>query len=53
MQWPLVLVTILTAADSFQIYKDPPASKPDSGYGFIVELDKLGDKKPKKYVVDP
>ena len=36
---------------SFQIYKDPPTSKPDSGYGFIVELNQLGVKKPKKSVV--
>lgn len=42
-----------TVADSCQIYKDPPASKPDSGYGFIVELDQLTFKKPKKYVVAP
>lgn len=31
------------------IYKDPPPSKPDSGYGFIVELDQLSVKKPKKH----
>ncbi|KAL9071982.1 MAG: hypothetical protein Q9161_003914 [Pseudevernia consocians] len=31
------------------IYKDPPPSKPDSGYGFIVELDQLNVKKPKKH----
>ncbi|KAF6230560.1 hypothetical protein HO173_011097 [Letharia columbiana] len=31
------------------IYKDPPSSKPDSGYGFIVELDQLTVKKPKKH----
>ena len=41
---------ICNAADSCQIYKDPPSSKPDSGYGFIVELDQLTLKKPKKYV---
>ena len=40
-----------TVADCLQIYKDPPASKPDSGYGFIVELDQLEKKKPKKYVM--
>lgn len=39
------------AANSYQIYKDPPPSKPDSGYGFIVELDQLNVKKPKKYVM--
>ena len=31
------------------IYKDPPTSKPNSGYGFIVELDQLELKKPKKH----
>ena len=39
------------AADSCQIYKDPQPSKPDAGYGFIIELDQLNSKKPKKYVM--
>ncbi|KAL9132630.1 MAG: hypothetical protein Q9175_006194 [Cornicularia normoerica] len=45
----VALVTAKVHYGKVVIYKDPPSSKPDSGYGFIVELDQLTLKKPKKH----
>lgn len=45
------LTTMFIATNPCQIYKDPPASKPDSGYGFVVENNQLHLEKPKRYVI--